>query len=117
MHTSEQVKQLLSALADEKDDASKSIGPFTYAETYHERYAELMVKDKPVLCVKQEADAITVSGRLWPLEEFLQSLGFFKMGTEMIVTETAAAENGGFDAVQADVLLFAETYGWQVEVV
>ena len=96
MHTSEQVKQLLSALADEKDDASKSIGPFTYAETYHERYAELMVKDKPVLNVKQQTDVITVSGRLWPLEEFLQSLGFFKMGNEMIVSETAAEKNFSF---------------------
>jgi len=38
------------------------------------------------------------------------------MGTEMIVSETAAEKNGGFDAVQEDVLLLAETYGWQVEV-
>ena len=45
------------------------------------------------------------------------SLGFFKMGNEMIVSETAAEKNGGFDAVQEDVLLLAETYGWQVEVV
>ena len=115
VHTSEQVKQLLAALADEKDDNGKNVSPFTYAETYDEMYAALMTKDKPVLQVSKQTDIITVRGRIWPLEEFLQSIGFIKMGNEMIVTASAATENGGFDAVLADVKLLAETYGWMVE--
>ena len=78
-------------------------------------YAELMSKDKPALQVNQQAHMLTVSGRLWPLEEFLQSLGFFKNGNEMIMTTSAAAEKGGFDAVLKDVKLLALTYGWEME--
>ena len=77
-------------------------------------YAALMTKDKPALQISQTTDNITLTGKLWPLEKFLQSLGFIRTGDEMIVTKSAAEEHHGFDAVLADVNLLAQTYGWQV---
>lgn len=115
VHTSEQVQQLLTALLDEKAVNGKGAAPLIYADKYHEMYAELMLKEKPVLIVRKQTDIIAVSGRTWPLEVFLQSLGFNKVGQEMVVTEAAAEENGGFDQVLEDVNLLAETYGWKVE--
>jgi hypothetical protein len=114
VHTSEQVKELIVALADETDANGKHVTPFTYAETYHEMYAELMARDKPILRFRQQTDLLSLTGRLWPLEEFLQSLGFVKIPDEMIITASGAAENGGLDAVLADVRVLTKTYGWQL---
>ena len=90
VHTSEQVQQLLGALADEKDANGRTVMPFTYAVVV-DMYATLMTKEKPSLQIDKQTDIITLRGKLWPLEEFLQSLGFIKNGNEMIVTTSAAA--------------------------
>ena len=114
VHTSEQVNQLIAALEDETDDSGKKITPITYQESYLEKYAELMARDKPVIHVTKQTDIITISGRIWPLEDFLASLGFTKISNEMILTASAAAENAGFDAAMADGKLLASTYGWEI---
>ena len=115
VHTSEQVKELISALADETDVNGKRVTPFTYAETYNEMYAELMARDKPILRFCRQTDLLSLTGRLWPLEAFLESLGFAKMPEGMIITASGAAQNGGLDAVLADVQMLAKTYGcWRL---
>ena len=59
VHTSEQVKELITALADETDANGKRVTPFTYAETYNEMYAELMARDKPILRFSRQTDLLT----------------------------------------------------------
>ena len=97
------MKELISALAEETDVNGKRVTPITYAETYNEMYAELMARDKPILRFSRQTDLLSLTGRLWPLETFLESIGFVKIPEQMIITASGAAQNGGFDAVLADV--------------
>ena len=66
VHTSEQVQQLLGALADEKDANGRTVMPFTYAVVV-DMYATLMTKEKPSLQIDKQTDIITLRGKLWPL--------------------------------------------------
>ena len=116
VHTSEQVKQLVTVLSEETDDNNKFPTPFKFTDNYDDMYAQLMLKDKPVLSMNRQTDIITLTGKVWPLELFLHSLGFVKFNSEMVITTSSAEAHGGFDAITADVRALAHTYGWKIEV-
>ena len=75
VRTSEQVKQLIAALSEETDDVGKKATPFGYKESYTAMYAQLMLKDKPVMNATRTEEKITVSGKTYGLQLFLDSLG------------------------------------------
>ena len=64
-------------LSEETDDVGKKATPFGYKETYTTMYAQLMLKDKPVINVTRTEEKITVSGKTYQygLQLFLDSLG------------------------------------------
>ena len=77
-------------------------------------YAQLMLKDKPVMNATRTEEKITVSGKTYGLQLFLDSLGFVRYGEEM--TATATVDRDADDAIMSmtDLRDPAMTYGWQL---
>ena len=59
----------------------------------------------------QTEDKITVTGKTYGLQLFLDSLGFVRYGEEMTATATVDRDA---HAIMTDLRSLAETYGWQL---
>ena len=72
--------QLLDCLAKEVSENGKSATPYIFDANYDTMLAELMRKEAPVIILTVSEDTLQVRNAVWPLECFLDDLGFEKGG-------------------------------------
>ena len=108
--TAKQVDMLISAVAYRLDDNARTAEPIEYADDYAEMYRTLSTQEAPEIVIKQEADDITITGKVYALGMFLDEIGFEAVNGAYHPKDLLA----DFDQMISDVKELADAYGWSV---
>ena len=108
--TAKQVDILINAIADRLDDNARTAQPIEHADDFAEMYRTLCTHEAPEIVIKQEADDITITGKVYALGLFLDEIGFEAANGAYHPKDLLA----DFDKMIADVKELADAYGWSV---